>query len=420
MDGLPAGSTEGWQSLDEVIAAAQRRMEERGYTARTRARYGEVWSSMRRFARTVEKTDQFSVDLIERFLAHKWSPPERYPHPMPPRLQQDLSALRLLMESATCGHIAPKRCADRRLSLSVDFQEALAEYEQYCRCAGQRPRTVKMRRQYLPTLLLFLQQAGVAHLSQIRPAHVSDFILSQRHHAPSALGIILTVVRCFLRYLQQCGILHDDVAATVPKSYRCQHAKLPTVWSAEEVERLLAQVDRGSPRGKRDYAILLLAARLGMRVGDIVGLRLEHLRWEESRIEFSQSKTRQPLVLPLSEEIGWALIDYLRNGRPAVAHREVFLQHLAPFSPFAHGSNLQYLITRYRRQAGIAVPPRQHGGLHTLRHSLATRLLSAGIPLTTIADILGHASCESTRVYTKVDLPQLQTCALDPEEGRHA
>lgn len=420
MDRSPEERAEGCRSLDEVIAAACRRMEETGYSASTRSRYRDVWSSMKRFALVLEKTDQFSVELVERFLSHKWSPPESYPHPMPPRLQQDLSALRLLMESATCGRIALKRCADRRLSLPVHFQEMLAEYEQHCLCAGQRPATLKMRRQYLPTLLIFLQRAGVAHLSQIRPSHVSDFILSQRHHAPSALGNMISIVRCFLRYLHQGGLLKDDVAATVPKSYRCQHAKIPTVWSAEEVERLLAQVDRGSPQGKRDYAILLLAARLGMRVGDIVGLRLEHLRWEESRIEFSQSKTGRPLVLPLTEEIGWALIDYLRQGRPAAAHREVFLRHAVPFAPFAHGSNLQYLITRYRRQAGIAVAPRQYGGLHTLRHSLASRLLSAGIPLTTIADILGHASSESTRVYTKVDLPQLQTCALDPEEVRHA
>lgn len=344
MDGSLAELAGGSRSLDEVIVNAQRSMEERGYTAKTRERYGEVWSSVRRFARTVEKTDAFSVDLVERFLAQKWSPPEHYPHPMPPRLQQDLSALRLLVESAACGHIGPKRCADRRLSLSAEFGEALAAYEQHCCCAGRRPATVKMRRRHLVTLLLFLQQASVCHLSEIRPVHVSDFILSQRHHAPSAVGGILTVVRCFLRYLQQCHILHEDVAATTPRSCRCQHAKLPSVWSAEEVERLLAQADRGSPRGKRDHAILLLAARLGVRVGDIVGLRLEHSRWDEGRIEFSQSKTGRPLVLPLSEELGWALIDYLRNGRPAVAHREVFLRHNAPFAPFAHGSNLQYLI----------------------------------------------------------------------------
>jgi integrase len=137
------------------------------------------------------------------------------------------------------------------------------------------------------------------------------------------MALIISILRSFLRHLHRCGILGHDVAATLPKVPGYKLAKIPSVWSAEEVEKLLAQVDRGSPQGKRDYAILLLAARLGMRVGDIVRLRLEHLRWEEKRIELTQSKTGRPLVLPLTEEVGWALVDHLRHRPPAVAHREV-------------------------------------------------------------------------------------------------
>jgi integrase len=232
------------------------------------------------------------------------------------------------------------------------------------------------------------------------------------------MALIISILRSFLRHLHRCGVLGDDVAATLPKVPGYKLAKIPSVWSAEEVETLLAQVDRGSPQGKRDYAILLLAARLGMRVGDIVRLRLEHLHWDERRIELIQSKTGRPLVLPLTEEVGWALIDYLRHRPLFTVYREVFLWCKPPFCPFGHANNLQYIITKHRRQAGIMVPPRRSGGLHTLRHSLATRLLKVGTPLTTIGDILGHASSESTRIYTKVDLPQLQTCALDPEEVR--
>jgi len=407
-------------TLDELITVARRRMEEAGYTLSTRTRYGEVWSALKRFALTVEKTDHFSVDLIERYLAHRGYPPGGWPHPTPPRLQQDLSALRLLTELQVRGCLQPKQCADRRLSLPAHFLQALADYEQDCICAGNRPKTLRSRRQYLPTFLLFLHRAGVSHLSQVRPAHVSDFLLSQGHHSPGPMALIISILRSFLRHLHRCGILGHDVAATLPKVPGYKLAKIPSVWSAEEVEKLLAQVDRGSPQGKRDYAILLLAARLGMRVGDIVRLRLEHLRWEEKRIELTQSKTGRPLVLPLTEEVGWALVDHLRHRPPAVAHREVFLWCRPPFCPFGHANNLQYLVTKYRRQAGIAVPPRRPGGLHRLRHSLATRLLKAGTPLTTIGDILGHASSESTRIYTKVDLPQLQTCALDPEEVHHA
>jgi len=407
-------------TLDELITAARQRMEAAGYTPSTRTRYGEVWTALKRFALAVEKTHHFSVDLIERYLTHRGYPPGGWPHPIPPRLQQDLSALRLLAEFQVRGCIQPKQSVDRRRSLPDHFLLALTDYEQHCICAGNRPTTLRTRRQYVLSLLVFLHRAGVGHLSQVRPAHVSDFLLSQGHYSPGPMALIISILRSFLRHLQRRGTLADDVAATLPKVPGYKLAKIPSVWSAEEVETLLAQVDRGSPQGKRDYPILLLAARLGIRVSDIRQLRLEHLHWDERRIELVQAKTGRPLVLPLTEEVGWALIEYLRDRPSFVPHREVFLWCRPPFCPFGHANNLQYLITKYRRQAGIAVPPRRPGGLHMLRHSLATRLLKAGTPLTTIGDILGHASSESTRIYTKVDLPQLQTCALDPEEVHHA
>jgi site-specific recombinase XerD len=407
-------------TLDELIQAARRRMEEAGYTPSTRARYGEVWSAVKRFALTVEKTEHLSVDLIERYLAHQGYPPGGWPHPIPPRLEQDLCALRLLVELQVRGRIQPKQGADRRLSLPAHFLQALSDYERECICAGNRPTTLRTRRHYLLAFLVFLDRAGVEQLSEVRPVHLSDFLLAQGNRCPGPVALIITVLRSFLRHLHRCGTLGDDVAATLPKLPGYKLAKIPAVWSAEEVEKLLVQVDRGSPQGKRDYAILLLAARLGIRVSDIRRLRLEQLHWDERRIELVQAKTGRPLVLPLTEEVGWALIEYLRHRPSFAAHREVFLWCKPPFRPFGHDNNLQYLITKYRRQAGIAIPPRRAGGMHMLRHSLATRLLKVGTPLTTISDILGHASSESTLIYTKVDLSQLQTCALDPEEVHHA
>jgi integrase len=160
-----------------------------------------------------------------------------------------------------------------------------------------------------------------------------------------------------------------------------RNVHVPTVWSHEQVAALLAAVDRGSPKGKRDYAIWLLACRLGLRVGDILCLRLEHLNWRESRIEMSQAKTGALLVLPLTEEVGQTLIDYLRHGRPVTSHREVFLRINAPVEPFGSNDNLHHIITFYRQRAGIALPPQGGIGLHSLRHTVATWLLEAGTPL---------------------------------------
>jgi len=181
----------------------------------------------------------------------------------------------------------------------------------------------------------------------------------------------------------------------------------------------LEAVDRSSAKGKRDYAILLLACRLGMRVGDIRTLKLDQLHWDDSTIELTQSKTGGPLRLPLTNEMGEALIDYLKSGRPQTAHREVFLKVNPPFAPFT-GNNLHHIVTYWRLLAGIRFRTPQKRGIHSLRHTLATRLLQKGTPFTTIAEILGHTSLESTRIYAKADVEALRSVALDPEEVNHA
>ena len=206
----------------------------------------------------------------------------------------------------------------------------------------------------------------------------------------------------------------------VPTVRIAADAHIPTVWRTEEVKALLNAVDRSSPQGKRDYAILLLACRLGLRASDIRTLRLDNIRWEHARIEFTQSKTGTPVCLPLSEEVGQAVIDYLRDGRPVTSHREVFLRAMPPLVPFSTANSLYHIITFYRRRAGISPTTHSRKGMHALRHTVATRLLEVDTPLEVISDIMGHLSPNSTRLYTKVDIEALRTAALDPEDLSYA
>jgi integrase len=216
------------------------------------------------------------------------------------------------------------------------------------------------------------------------------------------------------------GILQKDLSAQLPKIRVPRDATIPSVWDQELLLRLLAAVDRSSAKGKRDYAILLLACRLGLRAGDIRTLKLDNLRWAESTIEITQAKTGVPLTLPLTDEVGEALIDYLKSGRPQTTHREVFLKMNPPFDPFDEDNHLHHVVTYWRRLAGITFRSPQRRGLHSLRHTLATRLLEKGTPLPTIAEILGHTCLESTRIYAKADVEALRGVALDPEEVHHA
>jgi integrase len=184
---------------------------------------------------------------------------------------------------------------------------------------------------------------------------------------------------------------------------------------AEDLKKLIHAIDRGSPMGKRDYAIILLACRLGLRCTDLKNLTMDHFHWEDKKLVFVQSKTRTTLSLPLTAEVGWAVIDYLKYGRPPVDSQYVFLRHVAPFLPFSEKDHLTQIILKYIRVAHLPSVSK-HRGMHSLRHTLASMLLEKETSLPAISAILGHINSESTSVYLKVDIEKLKACSLQVEE----
>lgn len=190
-------------------------------------------------------------------------------------------------------------------------------------------------------------------------------------------------------------------------------------WDRELVSRLLDAIDRGSPKGKRDYAILLLACRLGLRVSDIRTLKLDNIDWEAEAISIMQAKTNAPLILPLTNEVGNALIDYIKSVRPKTHYREVFLRLKPPFKPFNYNSHLYHVVQQWRQIAGIQFKSKQHQGLHSLRHTLATHLLEDNTAFSLIANILGHASMNSTMIYAKASVEILRQVGLSLKELNH-
>ena len=189
----------------------------------------------------------------------------------------------------------------------------------------------------------------------------------------------------------------------------------PQVLDDETVGRLLGAVDRSTAMGKRDYAVLVLAARYGMRPADIRGLQLPSIDWRGQRIVFVQSKSQRSLEWPLLADVDDALVDYLRHGRPACNAREIFLRHHRPIGPLAQTTSFWDAMQHAFKAAGIE-PPDGQRGLYLLRHSTATRMLRQGAPFDTISDVLGHASVEATRVYAQVDMDGLRSVALSRAE----
>ena len=218
-----------------------------------------------------------------------------------------------------------------------------------------------------------------------------------------------------MRYLHENSLSPSELAKAIPAIKARKQNRIPSVWSLENVTKLIDAIDKGSPVGKRDYAIILLVTRLGLRTIDIKHLKLNNLKWQDNRIELIQSKTAAVLNLPLLPDVGWAIIDYLKNGRPKVESPYLFLRHIAPLEPFSDEDRLHQIVVKYMQLAKIPMSPRKKKGMHSLRHTLASRLLAENTPLPVISDILGHISSDSTAVYLKVDVSMLRECALNPD-----
>jgi site-specific recombinase XerD len=199
-----------------------------------------------------------------------------------------------------------------------------------------------------------------------------------------------------------------DLAAAVPVVANWSMTSLPRAIAADQVRQLLASINRRTEIGRRDYAILLLLARLGLRSGEVAFLELDDIDWNIGQLSV-RGKGGQRTELPLSAEVGRAIAAYLRRGRPASASRRVFLRAKAPIRGFRDASGVGSIVRHSLKRAGINAPTQ---GAHQFRHGLATEMLRQGASLSEIGDVLGHRHPQTTLIYTKVDLSALRTLAL--------
>jgi site-specific recombinase XerD len=278
---------------------------------------------------------------------------------------------------------------------------------------GLAAKTARKYTQKLSAFAQYLEGVGVTELDRITPGHVREFYENAQNKAPRrSYG---STLRVFFRWAAGQGWLSSSLRDAVPRPRQYRYVSLPDVLGQTEVDRVLAAVDRSTPLGRRDYAVLVLAARYGLRPCDIRQLTLDEIDWREARIDLRQVKTGRLLVLPLLPDVADALSAYLLDGRPASTNRTVFLRHCAPFEPFAAENNLATIMRDALRCVGLANRPGRRG-LYLFRHTLATQLLAAGQPLKAIADVLGHASTQTTYGYTRVEVDGLRGVAISEKE----
>jgi len=276
--------------------------------------------------------------------------------------------------------------------------------------------TIISNNQLLRKFLEFLDEENVEESSEITPFHVTQFLGHYSTAKPKYVATVLYVMRNYLSFLYQQSFTKKDLSRSLPKVRIMRNAFIPYSWNTEDVKKLLGAVDRADPKGKRDYAILLIVVRLGLRVSDIRGLKLSSLNWNRKSITLTMQKTKRSIELPLLDDIGWAVIDYLKNGRPQTPSDRVFVRHRAPFDAFGENESFQRDLHRYMVKAGLDIPLDVHCGLHSLRSTLARNMLETNASLPIIAETLGHQNINTTSIYLKIDISGLRRCALDPDE----
>jgi integrase/recombinase XerD len=265
---------------------------------------------------------------------------------------------------------------------------------------------------YLPFVRGFLADQfgdGPVTLSRLCAGDVMQFVRRQapRLHLKRA-KLLTTALRSFLHYARYRGHIALDLASAVPTVASWSMTSIPRAIPTKAVRQLLASIDRHTAMGRRDYAILLLLARLGLRAGEVVRLVLEDIDWNSGSVSV-QGKRDQRSVLPLPADVGTAIAAYLRHGRPRSSSRRVFLRSRAPLCGFRGPVAIASLVQHNLARAGIKAPTRV---AHQFRHALATKMLQHGASLAEIGQVLRHRSPETTKIYTKVDVESLRALAL--------
>lgn len=227
-------------------------------------------------------------------------------------------------------------------------------------------------------------------------------------YRPRTIRGVGTALRSFFRFLRLKGLREDRLDEAVPRVAERKLLGLPRYLDDEQFERLLSSLNGSTPRARRDRAIILCAARLGLRASEVATIQLEDIDWRAGILYVHTRKSSRGAVLPLPHDVGQAIIEYLRDGRPQTRSRHVFVLHHLRVGAPATTSVVSEAVKNALKQADIEAP--SHGA-HLLRHTLATRLIRRGGSLKEIADLLGHRCLESARVYAKLDLASLREVA---------
>lgn len=395
------------KSIKKLIAGANSVLNEQ-YSNRSIEYIALVWREFQEFCDvkgytryTTSHKDEFISELSKRNPPLKQSTMNRKTAPMK---MLDLFAQKGTWEKGALNPLP---------ELSSEFNDFLTVQDNLLVKNGRSESSRNTMRKGIRKVLQFFQTLGVTKLSEINESNISSYLLTLKGHAKSTVRGELSRLRMFLSYLYLLEYSADNLSIHVPRYNLGQTASIVKIWESDEIDKVLETVDCSSPKGKRDTAFITIAAELGVRSEDIRNLKLSDIDWEICSISFTQSKTRNPNTLPLSEKVGSAIIDYLRV-RPQTNCAYLFVNLIPPYDKM---NTFNSAFQKYVQRSGVKIPHEAHHGLHSLRATLATKLLSANVSPDVIFPFLGHSDRESLGHYVRLDIDNLRECALSFEDG---
>jgi integrase len=396
------------ETISDLVGAITEEMVRLDYKPTVLKQYHIVWDKLCALAGE-QSADSFNMEYGMRFLeeairTHKKHLNENSRH-------RWLKAIYTLADFNRTGILSLRR-EKRSFVFSEATEAAFRRYTEHQAAIGLSEAHMRDTCLYLERFSKYLEHQGMTDIKLLDTQHIHGFVNSLAIYELPTIYHTTCVLRSTLRHLYAEGIIASELSAAVPKVRYSKKAKIPSAYSKDEIERMIRSIDRGNPRGKRDYALILLAARLGLRASDIANLTFASFKWDKNTIEISQKKTGEPVTLPLLNDVGEAVIDYIRYARPKSDAPFVFLKLNAP-NDVMYANSIHHTVYARLKEAGIRIPPGKKHGPHALRHSLASALLESNIPMPVISEALGHTSTESTSIYLKIDIKNLKGCALE-------
>lgn len=402
--------------MDKVLE----NLEQEGYADFTIGRYRQSYNGLLKFIKG-KNIRYFSDELVADYIKDKYGVTiDGLYRQYRSDIAASIRAFRALSDYLEHGILLQKRLSGKKPFKCPDaFNKDYESFKLACKSRDYSPMSEASLFWSLNRFLDFMNAEGLASSAELNSIHILKYLTAQKGYSSRYIATTISRLRNYITFLYQEGIISQDLCKCLPHMKITRDPFIPSVWKQTDVKKLLESVDRQNPKGKRDYAILLLIARLGLRVGDIRALKLSDLNWDKKLISIVMQKTKQQLELPLLEDVGWAIIDYLKNGRPETKSDSVFIRHKAPYNGFSDHNALHKMLTRHMVIAKIEGMEDQKHGLHSLRSTLALTLLENGTPLPIISEALGHQSVQTTRFYLKIDMNGLRNCVIDPEEVCH-